>query len=769
MRFTAGIFLFAASASFAANLDLSRASIVVRPGARPAPEQTAAKMLAEEVEKRTGLRLPVVTGFPVAGPAIVITGSANVPGWPRQPQPVHAGAEGYRLDIQSGDKPVVWIAANDARGALFGAGYLLRQLQWGQGKLALSDAAGIETAPRSPLRGHQLGYRTTANSWDAWSIPQFEQYIRDLAVFGSNAVENIPSQDNRPNPLMKIPRPEMNRAMSEICQRYGQEYWVWTPVTHDLNEKDKNAKQLAEFEEFFKGTPFLTGVFVPGGDPGDNPPELVLPFLAQVAEKMKAYHPNAKIWLSLQGFNEKKAEVVYQWIDKGVPAWFGGLVNGPSSPDIPKEYARVAGRVPIRLYPDVTHNKISQYEVPEWDQAYALTLGREAVNPRPFEYAAIHNRYAAMSNGFLSYSDGVHDDVNKVLWSSLAWDPQRPVRDVVIEYCRYFFSSENAEEAADLILALERNWNGSLVANGSVESTLRHWNDLEKRSPQLAGNWRWQMCLLRANYDAYVRRRLIQDTELEEKANTILAQVQKLGSEKAISAATATLNEAVDDPAGPELRARIIELCARLYQSIWLQTSVAKYNASGAERGAVLDFIDNPLNNRWWLEDEFAKVRKVPDEAAKAKRLLELARWEHPGEGSFYDNVGNLRKAPHVGHCEGEDCTPLFWWWDNGKSRARLSWQVTLWPKEMVYEGLDPKAAYVVRTTGYGQPLLRVDGEKIKPTVDGKEMADYKEFPVPASALQDGKLVLTWDKATGEENLNWRRHSRLAEVWLLKR
>ena len=32
-----------------------------------------------------------------------------------------------------------------------------------------------------------------------------------------------------------------------------------------------------------------------------------------------------------------------------------------------------------------------------------------------------------------------------------------------------------------------------------------------------------------------------------------------------------------------------------------------------------------------------------------------------------------------------------------------------------------------------------------------------------------GRVVLTWDKATGEENLNWRDKSRLAEVWLLKK
>ena len=63
---------------------------------------------------------------------------------------------------------------------------------------------------------------------------QFEQYIRELAIFGSNCVENIPFQDDSPGPLMRVPRKEMNVRMSEICRRYDQDYWLWTPADFDL-------------------------------------------------------------------------------------------------------------------------------------------------------------------------------------------------------------------------------------------------------------------------------------------------------------------------------------------------------------------------------------------------------------------------------------------------------------------------------------------------------------------------------------------------------
>ena len=124
-------------------------------------------------------------------------------------------------------------------------------------------------------------------------------------------------------------------------------------------------------------------------------------------------------------------------------------------------------------------------------------------------------------------------------------------------------------------------------------------------------------------------------------------------------------------------------------------------------------------------------------------------------------------KSPHV----LPEVAPgrTFWWWDQGRSRARITWQVTRVPKEMAYDGLDSSATYVVRTTGAGQSNLRINGERVPPTIDGSKMGEFKEFLVDPKFLKAGKIVLTWDKAVGEENLNWRDKSRLAEVWLLKR
>lgn len=769
------------SSQAGAAVDLGEAVVVVRPGELPNAESAAAVVLVEEIEKRSGIRLATTTDWPNGKTVIAIASTREVPAWGRECPGLGKGgtAEGYRLvvDATVAGAPVVWVLGADARGTLYGVGALLRQLDWAEGVARIPVSLDIATAPAYPIRGHQLGFRDTANSYDAWTVAQYDQYIRELTFFGINSVENIPFHDNRANPLMKVSRGEMNRAMSAICERYGLDYWVWAPADYDLADAEARAKGLEEHAALYADCSELTGVFVPGGDPGHNPPELVLPFLEDLAKRLQASHPDAKVWLSLQWFNREQVMYIRDYLEREAPTWLGGLVAGPSSPPIPIARQLLPKQYQYRLYPDITHNKLSQYPVPWWDQAYALTLGREAINPRPTQYAYIHNWFAPYSDGFISYSDGAHDDVNKTIWSALGWDPARAPRDILIEYARVFLDPAIAEEAADGILALEKNWRGVLASNGGVEATLQFWQALEARMPHLETNWRWQMFLVRANCDAYIRHRLLRESKLEDEANAVLAQAGERGADAAMNAAMAILNRAVEEPVSPELRARVFDLCEKLFQSCGLQSSVEKYHASGAERGAFLDFIDYPMNNRWWLEDEFEKVRQLGSEAEKCERLRVIAAWEHPGPGSYYDDIGNAGKSPHVLRSEevftepGEEAhpEPTHWWWDNGLSRARLSWQITMnWPMAVVYEGLDPDAAYTVRLTGYGKFLMRIDGERVEPTVRGKEAGDFTEFAVPAEAIQDRKLTLTWDAPTDEGHLNWRQHSRLAEVWLLK-
>ena len=124
------------------------------------------------------------------------------------------------------------VAGNDARGVLFGVGRLLRELRMTPGECRCRPGSTSPSAPKYPLRGHQLGYRPKTNSYDAWDLPQWEQYIRDLAVFGTNAVELIPprSDDDADSPHFPLPPMEMMIGMSQLCDDYGLDVWIWYPA-----------------------------------------------------------------------------------------------------------------------------------------------------------------------------------------------------------------------------------------------------------------------------------------------------------------------------------------------------------------------------------------------------------------------------------------------------------------------------------------------------------------------------------------------------------
>ena len=379
------------------SMDITNAAIIVTPTIKAPVNKTVAKVLIEEIEKRTSVVWTKSRSWQTTQNtiiAIVLSDDNKLIG---EPIPYRKGdlpeqqPEGYRIvSEQKNDKNIIWIIGADARGTLFGAGYLLRKAGLSKNKITLDFPFDIATAPQQSVRGHQLGYRNTANSYDAWDVAQYDQYIRELVIFGSNAIENIPFQDGDGSVHMPIPREEMNIRLGEICKAYDVDYWVWTPATFDLTDSEKRAAMLKHHEEFYKQCPKLDQIFFPGGDPGDNHPKDVMPFLKDLSALLVKHLPQAGVWISLQGFSAEQVDYFYAYLDEHQPDWLRGVVSGPSSPPTAETRYRLPAKYKHRLYPDINHNVRCEYPVQNWDQAFTLTIGREGTNPRPVYFSKIH-------------------------------------------------------------------------------------------------------------------------------------------------------------------------------------------------------------------------------------------------------------------------------------------------------------------------------------------------------------------------------------------
>src|SRR5262249_49100919 len=136
-------------------------------------------------------------------------------------QPV--GRDGFRVRVVTGNPTIVYVAGDDPRGTLFGVGRLLRELRLERQRTTLPANVSVASAPRTQIRGHQPGYRPKTNSYDGWNVAEWEQYIRDLAVFGCNAIELIPprSDDDADSPHFPLPPLRMMTEMSRLADAYG--------------------------------------------------------------------------------------------------------------------------------------------------------------------------------------------------------------------------------------------------------------------------------------------------------------------------------------------------------------------------------------------------------------------------------------------------------------------------------------------------------------------------------------------------------------------
>jgi hypothetical protein len=804
-RTTCFLFLFILLPSFlmAQKADISDAQIESADKNDPGLKK-ATSLLQSVVKEKTGIQFPLSKNkFQRKNPLIYL-GTQNKPSI--LPQNVKAfldtlrptGKEGFKV-LFSPDEKIIVIEGNDDRGVLYGAGYLLRKLEMRKGSVQVQEGLAISSTPAYPIRGHQMGYRPKTNAYDAWTIDQFDHYIRDLAIFGANSIEIVPprTDDDASSPNMKLPAIQMISEQSRICEKYGLDCWMWYPnmgSDSDYIMPERMERELEERGKVFKVLPRLDALFVPGGDPGNLPPNILFSWLGKVAEVLQRYHPSAKIWVSPQGFRPAEGEFAsfYTEVNKKYP-WFGGVVYGPwIKESIRVVRSKVRKDIPIRRYPDITHSLLSQYPVPEWDVSYAITLDREAYNPRPKQEKYIHNLFASYGNGSISYSEGINDDVNKFVWSGQDWNPQTPVRETLQDYVRLFISPDYTEDIARGLLSLEENFNGPLLGNRQIQRTLQQWLDVEQRAPEdVLNDYRFQMGLLRAYFDAYIQRRLLHEKETEEKALDVLKSATLNDADESVRKAK---NIFLKDTAFKQeslWRKNCFALSKALFQNIGSQTTAAPPQYAKEGRGNFMDNIDLPLNDLRWYISQLEQIEKLNSHNDKLKAIHQLLNRTNPGADGYYDNLGSSGSWKHVvrqktwaedpGGLEspfmdfgatlfGDDWVEIRAEGFDGRA-IPLAWvtQITTLydtPLKMRYENLDAKSRYKIRVayTGRFNAHLRLVAD------DKFVIHDYLktgvqpvyEFEIPEEATADGTLQLTWNCLPGE------RGTQVSEVWIIK-
>ena len=565
----------------------------------------AAELFARELRQRTGTLPPICMGN--EGCTVLFTIDNNI-----------ADKDTYTVS-KSGSSYI--LRAKSIRGLIFAYSLFLRKAVFRKGNLYLcDDICGIHK-PQKKIRGHQVGYRTTPNTYDAWDYDQYFRYYLDMMAFGANTCEHNGTKpsDNFRNELMKYEQYEFLVEATRLADTIDMDVSLWH--ANDDNESEEEA--LAIRRSLYESLPRLDYLFIPGGDPGEMEASAFVERCKKISAMLKEIHPEAEFHPSAQA-PHKYPDWGRVFTDalRDEPDEIDMVIMGPNHAyPIHELRAKVPEKYPMRFYPDITHNLRCEYPVnflhDDWHFAMANTLSRESVNPRPTELRKLHRIFAPYTIGGVSYSEGVHDDVNKMIWSALEWDANADLREILLDYARMFMFGTDEEKIADAILMMERSWQGDPAENPCIDRVYDVMCELKADYPQLTDNWRFMLLYFRACCDKLVRIRRCHDLPMVKKS---LLAMRRGDYETAKNSLCAGYSSQYIS-----LRSELDALGHHLFNLIGIQLDVQNYHADSWERGATLETIDNNVSDRAYLLQK-----------------LRIAKELHPQErGLFLNKLAN--------------------------------------------------------------------------------------------------------------------------------
>ncbi len=505
--------------------------------------------------------------------------------------------------IEIADNKITF-SAHRLRGLIYAYSMFLRKAVFENGEIVLKNNISGTYSPYKKIRGHQLGYRDLNNTYEAWSVEQYRRYILDLMMFGTNTIEGICDGENQ-SCLMKLSASKMLEQVSQICNELDIDLSVW----HPTYSKESNTDIEQKINEYYKNIQKLDVLFIPGGDPGDMMPDKLFERCKFIKEQVCKYHPNVKMWISAQAPHQYKnwGKKFIEELEKE-PDFLNGIIYGPnhamSLEDLrkytPKKY-------PLRFYPDVTHCVRCEYPVhfdkDDWHYAFASAFGRESINPRPAEYRHIYKITEAFVVGSVTYSDGIHDDFNKIIWSGMDFQKDTDIFEIAKDYARAFIPNVNPQDFADCMFALEKNWEGSPKENPVIDITYKKLLSLS--TVENEKNYRFVMALFKAECDMLIKERFNFENLLIEKAKK---EISFGNFEKAKEILLTNYTDEYKN-----LREKINYHAQLLFSLIGIQLDVENYHGKNWERGCTLETIDKPITDRLYLLNKLNQVTHKED------------------------------------------------------------------------------------------------------------------------------------------------------------
>jgi len=500
--------------------------LILPPHPSPVVENIA-RVLTRQVQQRCGAK--VVT----SGKAPLTVELAVEPG---------IGAEGYK--VADGANGTVRIIGNDDRGLLYGVGKFLHTSRYDQGGFTAGTWRGA-SAPKKPLRGIYFATHFHNFYHDA-PIADVQQYVEELGLWGYNTLlgwydmhlfKDFDDPEavrfrQRLRAILKTAKdigldtawgdvanggyadsPAKLRADRRGCRALQFECDVCPSKPGGREYILANAARL--FDEFADLKPkyYVLAPYDNGGCECEQcrpwSTNGYIRMSKEMARLARKSLPESKVILATMLFTSdewRKLQKIF--------------ANGPDCFDyVMAEYLN-DGSNPLltigvlRGLPSVGFPEISMYNSGPW--------GGFGVQPLPRRFQEQWNALKQLSAGGFPYSEGIYEDINKVVYSQFYWG-DRPAEETLREYAAFEYSPEVVDEVLKVIATLEQNqrirqWPKKGLPNsvpssaakpqvdpGAEEAYARVQRIDKKLSPQVRKSWRWRLLYLRALLDAELK------------------------------------------------------------------------------------------------------------------------------------------------------------------------------------------------------------------------------------------------------------------------
>ncbi len=180
----------------------------------------------------------------------------------------------------------------------------------------------------------------------------------------------------------------------------------------------------------------------------------------------------------------------------------------------------------------------------EISMAGMLPWGGFGANPRPVNFEKEMHRCANFA-GVRPYSEGIYEDMNKILMLAWCWNP-RPMTEIAGDYFAFYFGEKTRQKGVEATILLEQDLEHRTVLvqgdkrrsaySAELVDPEKPWHleyeaknlDLARAekalalldacqvSPEIAASWRWRILYLRAVIDVKLAKNETIDAELEQ-------------------------------------------------------------------------------------------------------------------------------------------------------------------------------------------------------------------------------------------------------------